>query len=619
MDKARFFALVLGVSLASAANAWQTQAINMSPTSLINNQQSLVLQQDSKSSLTLAKEVTLKNGKTKARFQQTYQGVPVWGVVVTADKKQGRYQQFTGQVVTGLKQELKSFKPTLTELEAVQAMLAKKGMLTGHKASHQSAKLYVRALPHENVRLVYLVEAMFDGKKPTRPMAFVDAHSGEVIHTWEGLTTNKQASGPGGNQKTGRYEYGRDFASMEVTSDCYMRTNNVDTVNLNHQTSGGNLFRISNCTSQPYNDYKQINGAYSPINDAHYFGNVVFNMYSDWYQSAPLSFKLVMRVHYSSNYENAFWDGRQMTFGDGANYFYPLVSLDVVSHEVSHGFTQQNSDLIYENQSGGINEAFSDMAGEAAKYYMSGGSNNWLVGEQIFKGPSGQAMRYFEDPTRDGRSIGHASDYYDGIDVHFSSGVFNRTFFLLANKANWNTEKAFDVFVLANEVYWSPNATFMTAACGVKRAARDLDYNVNDVVSAFDTVGVDGSCGEDPDPGPGPNPNPGPTPHPEARMLANGVNVMVSGVKDSETFYYLDVPQGARYLRLETEGGSGDADLFVAYDKSPTRESFVCRSQNDGNSESCDFLEPMPGRYYVMLLGYSSYSGATLHPMYFMR
>ncbi|MEZ9417725.1 M4 family metallopeptidase, partial [Vibrio sp. 10N.286.49.E1] len=111
------------------------------------------------------------------------------------------------------------------------------------------------------------------------------------------------------------------------------------------------------------------NGAFSPLNDAHYFGNIVFDMYKNWFDTAPLSFKLMMRVHYGNNYENAFWDGKAMTFGDGESFFYPLVSLDVSAHEVSHGFTEQNSGLVYANQSGGMNEAFSDMAGEAAEYY----------------------------------------------------------------------------------------------------------------------------------------------------------------------------------------------------------------------------------------------------------
>ena len=92
------------------------------------------------------------------------------------------------------------------------------------------------------------------------------------------------------------------------------------------------------------------------------------------------------------------------------------------------------------------------------------GSNDWLVAAQIFKGNG--SLRYFEDPARDGKSIGHASDYYDGIDVHHSSGVYNRAFYLLANTSGWQTRKAFEVFVLANRLYWGPNTTFDQGRAG---------------------------------------------------------------------------------------------------------------------------------------------------------
>ena len=81
-----------------------------------------------------------------------------------------------------------------------------------------------------------------------------------------------------------------------------------------------------------------------------------------------------MRVHYGTSYENALWNGSSMTFGYGASRFHPLVSLDVVAHEVAYGVTDQNSDLICSGQSGGINEAFSDMCREAVEFYL-GDSN----------------------------------------------------------------------------------------------------------------------------------------------------------------------------------------------------------------------------------------------------
>jgi PKD repeat protein len=212
----------------------------------------------------------------------------------------------------------------------------------------------------------------------------------------------------------------------------------------------------------------------------------------DWYGLAVLPFQLTLRCHYSNNYENAFWDGSTMTFGDGYTTFYPLVSLDVVSHEVSHGFTQYHSNLTYSGQSGGINEAFSDMAGEAAKYYMRG-TNDFMCGYDIFKSPTG-ALRYLYDPPLDGQSIDHVDDYYSGMDVHYSSGVFNKAFYLIATSPGWTTRMAFDIFVKANTDYWSASTNFQQGGEGALDAAMDYGYNCSHVVTAFASVGIPLTC-----------------------------------------------------------------------------------------------------------------------------
>ena len=111
-------------------------------------------------------------------------------------------------------------------------------------------------------------------------------------------------------------------------------------------------------------------------------------MYNQWYNDTVIQHsigQLRMRVHYRSNYENAVWDGHQMSFGDGRIRFHPLVSLDVVAHEVSHGYTDKTSGLAYRDQSGGMNEAFSHMAGEATEYFLRN-KNDWKIGYDIFKG-----------------------------------------------------------------------------------------------------------------------------------------------------------------------------------------------------------------------------------------
>ena len=117
-----------------------------------------------------------------------------------------------------------------------------------------------------------------------------------------------------------------------------------------------------------------------------------------------------------------------------------------------------------------MNEAFSDMSGEAAENFMRG-TNDWLVGADIYKASG--ALRYMQNPPQDGKSIGHANDFTSGMNVHYSSGVFNKAFYHLATTTGWTVRKAFEVMALANQTYWTANSTFDQGACGVESAATD--------------------------------------------------------------------------------------------------------------------------------------------------
>jgi vibriolysin len=120
-----------------------------------------------------------------------------------------------------------------------------------------------------------------------------------------------------------------------------------------------------------------------------------------------------------------------------------------------------------------------------------------MVGFDIFKSPTG-ALRYMCNPPQDGRSIDHASDYYNGLDVHYSSGVFNKAFCLLAKSSGWDTQKAFQAFAFANMNKWTPSETFVSAARGVYDVAcggpnpptPSQQADAADVMLAFAAVGV---------------------------------------------------------------------------------------------------------------------------------
>jgi len=570
--------------------------------------------------LSEVRSITDSRGVTHTHYAQTYQGVPVWGerLVVGRDiRRQATYAR--GALVLDLASDIGDVSPGLSSADVLSTMKDVAQLRSRTVARllfrDESSELVIY-LDGKTAKLAFAVRFFadtFEGGQPTRPTFLVDASSGEILFEYEGLAHTEIGTGPGGNEKTLQYEYGTDFGYLDVDENgasCTMNNANVKTVDLNHGTTGSTAFSYG-C---PRNIYKQINGAFSPLNDAHFFGGVVFNMYNDWLSTAPLTFQLTMRVHYGTNYENAFWDGSSMTFGDGDTRFYPLVGLDVAAHEVSHGFTEQNSGLLYFGQSGGINESFSDIAGEAADVYMRG-STNFQLGAEIFKA-EGEALRYMYDPPLDGYSIDHTSGYYSGLDVHYSSGIFNKAFYLLATTSGWDVRKSFEVFSRANLLYWTPGSTFDEAFDGVFDAAGDLAYSTADVTAAFGAVGV---------PVPPPDPSCDST---NTTPLSNGVSSgNVSATTGEWKCWTLYVPPDALTLEVVVRDktkrriNGGDADLYIKDGSSPIVDmwdgtpsgNYVCGSYSPDSNEQCDIPNsstpgaPAAATWYFAVYAWATY------------
>ena len=545
-----------------------------------------------------------RDGTKHYRYQQTFRGIPVWGEhVVVAETKAGNVRGLSGRTVGGLAGELPAIAAKLTPGNALAlGKSAGLGNRVGFmRTENEKTEQVIFVDDNDRAHLAYVVSYFADtarGGSPTRPFVIIDARSGRVLKQWDGLTHALVGTGPGGNAKTGQYEFGSGglYPFLDVAqsgSTCTMNNSAVKTVNLNGSTGSGTTAYFYTC---PRNTVKSINGAYSPLNDAHHFGGVIQQMYQAYTGGPALTFQLIMRVHYGTSYENAFWNGSYMTFGDGASTFYPLVNADVSGHEVSHGYTEQNSNLTYSGQSGGMNEAFSDMGGEATEFFWKG-TNDFDVGREIFKSANG-ALRYMCTPRNDGGSIDHASQYTSGMDVHYSSGVYNKAFCTLAKTAGWGTVKAFQTFAKANRDYWTPSSTFNSGACGVETAAQDLGFNKADVTAAFNVVGVTCAGG-----GGGGTPT----------ALTNGVPVTgISATTGNSVNFTLIVPAGASNLTFTTSGGTGDADMYVKLGSAPTDTSYNCRPYKSGNAETCTFAAPSAGTYYVRLKAYSSFSGVSL-------
>lgn len=225
-----------------------------------------------------------------------------------------------------------------------------------------------------------------------------------------------------------------------------------------------------------------------------------------------MGLEIILNVHFGQNYMNAFWDGDEMTFGDGDGTIFTSFarSLDVAAHELAHGVTQFTADLEYYSQSGALNEHFSDVFGAAITQHHLGqdaGNADWLVGNEIM-GPTlyGEALRSMKAPgtAYENALLGtdpqpaHMDNYYHGPEdnrgVHINSGIPNRAFYLVAIAIG--TPTAAKIWYHALQNLWS-TANFNDAVDVIVESARTLTRDgvaplgtTQTVRAAFKEVGL---------------------------------------------------------------------------------------------------------------------------------
>jgi len=222
-------------------------------------------------------------------------------------------------------------------------------------------------------------------------------------------------------------------------------------------------------------------------------------------------------IHVDDNYVNAYWDGSQFNFGDGdGSIADALTVLDVVAHEYGHAITQYTSNLIYQDESGALNEAYSDILGAAVEFakQSSGtstypnaqaGKSDWLMGEDCWL--SSVALRDIKNPQRFGQpSYYHGTNWYNGTNdhggVHTNSGVANFAYYLLAEGGSGSNDghqynisgigkvQAAAVALRANYVYHTSTSDYADARAHWIQAARDLGYNTQTVAAVWTACGV---------------------------------------------------------------------------------------------------------------------------------
>ncbi|WP_393060579.1 M4 family metallopeptidase [Streptomyces sp. LN549] len=378
------------------------------------------------------------DGTTHTRYERTFGGLPVLGGdLVVQESKAGATKSVT-----------KASKTTSAQLKAVDttadvAPATAEKQAVGLAKADGSSRTTADKAPRKVVwmasgtpQLAYetVVGGLQEDGTPNALHVITDATSGAKLYEWQAIENG-----------TGNTEYSGTVTLN--TSGTYNLTDttrgNHKTYNLNHGTSGtGTLFSGS--------DDVWGNGlasnAETAAADAHYGAAETWDYYKNVHGRTGIRGDGVgaySRVHYGNNYVNAFWDDSCfcMTYGDGSGNASPLTSLDVAAHEMSHGVTSNTAGLVYSGESGGLNEATSDIFATAVEFYANNSSDvgDYLIGEKIDINGDGTPLRYQDKPSKDGAS---KDAWYSGIgnvDVHYSSGPANHFFYLLSEGSGAKT------------------------------------------------------------------------------------------------------------------------------------------------------------------------------------
>ncbi|NIL53793.1 M4 family metallopeptidase, partial [Streptomyces sp. 2BBP-J2] len=322
------------------------------------------------------------------------------------------------------------------------------------------------------------------------------ATTGEKLYEWQAVHTGSGRSLYSGTVTLGTYKSGSTYQLYDTSRGGHK------TYNLARGTSGtGTLFTDADDTWGTGTASSSSSDQTAAV-DAAYGAQVTWDFYKNTFGRNGIKNDgkaAYSRVHYGSNYVNAFWQDSCfcMTYGDGSGNTHPLTSLDVAGHEMSHGVTSNTAGLRYSGESGGLNEATSDIFGAGAEFYAANSSDagDYLIGEKIDINGDGTPLRYMDKPSKDGASKDYWSSSLGSVDVHYSSGPANHFFYLLAEGSGSKTvngvaynsptydgstvtgigrAKALQIWYKALTTYFTSTTTYKAARTGTLNAASAL-------------------------------------------------------------------------------------------------------------------------------------------------
>ncbi|MEU1706550.1 M4 family metallopeptidase [Streptomyces sp. NPDC005706] len=451
------------------------------------------------------------NGTVHTRYERTYAGLPVLGGdLVTHVAKNG--------TLKGVSKAAKARISVPTTTAAVSATSAKKTAVKAADTAKATASSSRKVVWAAGAKPVLAYESVVKGVQhdgtPSALHVITDARTGKKIYSYEAVDT-----GTGTSQYSGTVTIGTTASASGGYDLTDGGRGGHKTYDLNGGTSGtGALFHDAD---DAWGNGTVSNRQTAAV-DAAYGAAVTWDFYKSAFNRNGIAGDgraAYSRVHYGNAYVNAFWDDSCfcMTYGDGTNNADPLTSLDVAGHEMSHGLTAATAKLNYRGESGGLNEATSDIFGTAVEFFANNSSDpgDYLIGEKIDINGNGTPLRYMDKPSKDGGSADYWSKSVGRLDVHYSSGVANHFFYLLSegsgaktvNGVSYNSptydgstvtgigrDKAIQIWYKALSTYFTSTTNYAGARSGTLQAAAALygsgsaEYNA--VAAAWKAVNV---------------------------------------------------------------------------------------------------------------------------------
>ncbi|MFJ6393290.1 M4 family metallopeptidase [Streptomyces sp. NPDC091972] len=389
-----------------------------------------------KEKLVVKDVLTDADGTTHTRYERTFSGLPVLGGDLVVHDRGGRT---TVTKANAARLSVPTLTPRIAAADAAGEALtaSRKDHVKGAEVDNASRKVIWAGSGKPVLAWETLVKGVQRDGTPSELQVVTDAVSGKEL-----LTAQKVHTGEG----TGQYVGTVPLGTTQVGSTYQLSDPNRaghKTYDLNKGTSGtGTLFTDDNDvwgTGLPSD--RQTAGV-----DVAFGAAATWDFYKEAYGRNGIrndGVAAYSRAHYGNNYVNAFWQDSCfcMTYGDGSGNTHPLTALDVAAHEMSHGVTAATAGLVYAGESGGLNEATSDIFAAAVEFHenLPADPGDYLVGEKIDINGDGTPLRYMDKPSRDGDSRDSWSSSLGGIDVHYSSGPANHFFYLLSEGSGAKT------------------------------------------------------------------------------------------------------------------------------------------------------------------------------------